>query len=177
MKKPDRVIGIDPGLDRTGWAVLEKHACADPVLASCGLIHTASGLPLPRRLELLFNELTAVIKEHAPESAAIEEMFFMKRSASASASVQARGVILLAAQTCGIEVCGYDPRTVKKNVSGSGAAEKPQMQRMVRLALRLEKELQPDDVSDAAALALCHLRMNAFKNLVQKGLAGTALRA
>ncbi|HOX22625.1 MAG TPA: crossover junction endodeoxyribonuclease RuvC [Elusimicrobiales bacterium] len=150
--------------------MLEKGRCAEPALKASGLIHTPAGLPLPQRLEQIFKELSAVIKEHAPSGAAIEEMFFTKRSTSAAASVQARGVILLAAQTCGLEICGYDPRTVKKNVAGSGSAEKPQMQRMVRLALRLEKELTPDDVSDAAALALCHLRMNAFNRLVEHNL-------
>ena len=175
-KKPNRVIGIDPGLDRTGWAVLEKAPCAEPVLAASGLIHTASGLPLPERLEQLFNELKSAITRHCPEEAAIEEMFFTKRSPSASASVQARGVILLAAQVCGLEIRGYDPRTVKKNVSCSGAAGKAQMQKMVRFALKLDRELKPDDVSDAAALALCHLRMSAFGKLVRQGLEKTALR-
>lgn len=176
-RAPERIIGIDPGLDRTGWAVLEKAPCADPVLHASGLIHTAAGLPLPLRLERLYNELKAVITEHKPAGAAIEEMFFTKRSASASASVQARGVILLAAQTCGLDITGYDPSTVKKNVSGSGRAEKPQMQRMVRLALKLDKELSPDDVSDAAALALCHLRMSAFSKLVRQGLEKAAIKS
>jgi crossover junction endodeoxyribonuclease RuvC len=154
-----RILGIDPGLDRTGWAVLEKTGPAAARLAAAGLIHTPAGMPLEKRLAAIYRELTMVIDSHSPDEAGIEEVFFSKRADTQANTTHARGVILLACELRGLQISAYNPRTIKKTVSGSGSSEKPQMQRMVQLLLNLKAPLQPDDVADAAAAGICHLRL------------------
>ena len=165
-----KILGIDPGLDRTGWAVLEKNGSAPPALVASGLIHTPARLPLEKRLTRIFDSLAGVINDHRPGEAAIEEVFFSKRAATQADTTHARGVILLACEKGGLSISAYNPRTIKKTISGSGSAEKKQMQRVVQLTLNLAALPEPDDVADAMAAALCHLRLAPFaKALVKAG--------
>ena len=161
-----KILGIDPGLDRTGWAVLEKNGAAPPGLLVSGLIHTPKNTPLEKRLVSIFDELSAVIKAHGPDEAAIEEVFFSKRADTQANTTHARGVILLACEKGGLPISAYNPKTIKKTVSGSGSAEKKQMQRVVQLTLKLDAIPEPDDVADAMAAALCHLRLAPFARAV-----------
>jgi len=154
-----KILGIDPGLDRTGWAVLEKDGAAPPRLAAAGLIHTLKNTLLEKRLATIFDELAARIKEHSPDEAAIEEVFFSKRADTQANTTHARGVILLACEKGGIPISAYNPKVIKKTVSGNGAAEKRQIQRIVQITLNLVSVPEPDDVADAMAAALCHLRL------------------
>ncbi|MDD4004895.1 MAG: crossover junction endodeoxyribonuclease RuvC [Elusimicrobiaceae bacterium] len=158
-----RILGIDPGLDRTGWAVVAKQGTADPFLVSSGLLHTGSGLPFPKRLERLFTGMTEIIRTTGPSAVAMEKMFFAKSAASVAQTVQARGVLLLAAGLAGLETAEYSPSAAKAAVTGSGTARKAQMQRMVQVILKLQDPLSPDDVADAAALALTHIRAAPFR--------------
>jgi crossover junction endodeoxyribonuclease RuvC len=153
-----RVLGVDPGVSETGWAVLASQVPAQPRLLASGIIRTAAGLPLPERLRLIHRALSAILAEHAPEAVAVEEMFFLKAAHTVRATLQARGVALLAAAEAGKEVREYNPRSVKLALTGSGSAAKAQMQGVVQKALDLPEPLRPDDVADAAAIALCHLR-------------------
>ena len=157
-----RILGIDPGLDRTGWAVLEKEGAAQPRLLASGLVHTPAGTRLEARLSAIYDELALLLASHRPAEAAIEEVFFSKRADTQANTTHARGVILLACEKAGVPISAYNPKIIKKTVSGSGTAEKRQMQRVVQLTLRLPAPLQPDDVADAAAAALCHLRLAPF---------------
>lgn len=152
-----RVLGIDPGLAETGWAVLEAAPGGGRLLAS-GLVRTEPPAALSERLNRLHEELGRVIEWHRPDAMALEEMFFLKAAHTVRACLQARGVILLAAAQGRLPVKEYNPRQVKSSLTGSGAAAKAQMQRMVQRALSLPEPLRPDDVADAAAIALCHLR-------------------
>ncbi len=154
-----RILGIDPGLDRTGWAVLYKNGAAQPGLAACGLIHTPKNTRLEKRLASIFDELAALIKAHSPDEAAIEEVCFSKRADTQANTTHARGVILLACEKGGLPISSYNPKMIKKTISGNGAAEKKQMQRVVQLTLNLPSIPEPDDVADAMAAALCHLRL------------------
>jgi crossover junction endodeoxyribonuclease RuvC len=166
-------LGIDPGLDRTGWAVLQNCGHSGFVLEACGLIHTPADESLPVRLDIIYNEIKKVASAFAPPAAAMEEMFFLKRAVTVSYTVQTRGVILLALHQCGLKVSSYLPKIVKLTICGNGAADKKQVQRMVQLTLKLEKELRPDDVADAAAIAICHLKtapLNAQIKAKQKSL-------
>lgn len=158
-----RILGIDPGLDRTGWAVVCKQGTANPFLVSSGLLHTDSQLPFPLRLEQIFKGMTGIIEAAGPSAVAMEKMFFAKSAASVAHTVQARGVLLLAAGMSGLEVTEYSPPTIKAAVTGSGTAQKAQMQRMVQVLLNLAAPLSPDDVADAAAIALTHIRTAPFK--------------
>lgn len=158
------ILGIDPGLHETGWAVLDGAPSA-PRLAASGVIRTAPGAPLPRRLHAIHAELEAVLRGHKIESCAIEEMFFTTIAHTVRATLQARGVALLAIAQAGREVTEYNPKTVKLSLTGSGRAEKAQMQAVVQKALGLAGKLRPNDVADAAAIALCHLRAGRGKGL------------
>ncbi|MFA5139470.1 MAG: crossover junction endodeoxyribonuclease RuvC [Elusimicrobiota bacterium] len=163
-----RVLGIDPGVSETGWAVVEEG----PALLGSGIIRTAAGLPLPDRLLTIHEGLLRVLREFRPDSVAVEEMFFLQAAHTVRATLQARGVVLLAARQGGCPVQEYNPRQVKMTLTGSGAAAKAQMQKMVQHALRLAEPLRPDDVADAAAIALCRLRQNRAKSLRVLGSIG-----
>jgi len=159
-----RVLGVDPGLHETGWAVIDG-ASASPRLIASGVIRTLPGVMLPLRLKAIHAELSAVIAEHAPDSCAMEEMFFTTIATTVRATLQARGVALLAVAQSGREVHEYNPRAVKLALTGSGRAEKAQMQTVVQKALGHSEKLRPNDVADAAAIALCHLRAGRGKGL------------
>ena len=158
------ILGIDPGLHETGWAVLDG-APSSPRLVASGCIRTLPGVPLPQRLNAIHKELEAVLLGHKIESCAMEEMFFTTVANTVRATLQARGVALLAMAQAGHGVTEYNPKTVKLSLTGSGRAEKAQMQTVVQKALGLADKLRPNDVADAAAIALCHLRAGRGKGL------------
>jgi len=159
-----RVLGVDPGLHETGWAVLDG-APASPRLVASGVVRTLPGVPLPQRLKEVHAGLAAVIAEHSPESCAMEEMFFTTVAVTVRATLQARGVALLAIAQAGHLVHEYNPKTVKLSLTGSGRAEKTQIQSVVQKVLGLADKLRPNDVADAAAIALCHMRAGRLKGM------------
>jgi crossover junction endodeoxyribonuclease RuvC len=158
------ILGIDPGLHETGWAVLDGAPSAARLVAS-GVIRTLPGVPLPLRLKAIHAELSVVLSGHKIQAVAIEEMFFTTIATTVRATLQARGVALLAIAQAGHAVTEYNPKTVKLSLTGSGRAEKAQMQTVVQKALGLADKLRPNDVADAAAIALCHLRAGRGKGL------------
>jgi crossover junction endodeoxyribonuclease RuvC len=105
---------------------------------------------------LLYDGLQALLREHRPDAAAIEELFFGKNVNTAISVGQARGVALLALAQAGVPIHEYKPLAVKQAVAGYGGADKKQMQEMVRLTLRLATIPRPDDAADAVAIAICH---------------------
>jgi len=157
------VLGIDPGVSETGWAVLSGGDSTQPRLAGSGVVRTTPAQELPARLRLIHEAVSRLISRHRPDAVAVEEMFFLKAAHTIRCALQARGVILLAAAQADCPVSEYNPRTVKATLTGSGAADKPQMQRVVSRSLGLACLLRPDDVADAAAIALCHLRAGRIK--------------
>jgi len=167
------ILGIDPGLDRTGWAVIIKNGVNQPVLSASGLIHTSARMPLEKRLAAIYDELTEAIIKNRPEEVAIEEVFFSKRADTQANTTHARGVILLACEKMSLPITGYNPRVIKKTVSGNGNALKQQMQKIVQLTLKLEKIPEPDDVADAMAAALCHIRISPYAKALKKAAALT----
>ncbi|MBI4057620.1 MAG: crossover junction endodeoxyribonuclease RuvC [Elusimicrobia bacterium] len=162
-----KVLGIDPGLAQTGWAVVEQGQDTQSfTLRGAGLIKTTPGESLPQRLQRIQSTLTQVLKEHAPQSVAIEEIFFLKAAKSILGTSQARGVILVATTQSGVPLSEYNPRQVKIVLTGNGQAKKNQMQKMIQMLLKLHSPPRPDDVADAMAIALCHLRSNRYKKLI-----------
>ncbi len=159
------VLGIDPGVSETGWAVLDSSVPAAPRLLASGVIRTSPPAALSERLRDIHAAVSGVLETHRPDSVAIEELFFLKAAHTVRATLQARGVILLAAAQARKPVSEYNPRTVKLALTGSGGAQKQQMQRVVQSALKLSEILRPDDVADAAAIALCHVRSSRYKSL------------
>ena len=109
------------------------------------------------RLQKIFSELTAIIAEHRPETAAIEDVFYAVNVKTALKLGQVRGVAMLAASSCGLEVAEYSPLSIKSAVVGYGKAEKEQVQQMVTRLLNLPAPPEPTDASDALAIAICHI--------------------
>ncbi len=158
-------LGIDPGTALTGYALVRQDA-GDPELLTAGVIRTTAGEPLASRLQAIYREVLRLAEEYRPHAAAVEEVFFSRNVRTALAVGHARGVVLLALAEAGVPVLEYKPTVVKQSVTGYGAADKTQMQEMVRLLLHLPEVLQPDDAADAAAIALCHLQHERFSSAV-----------
>jgi crossover junction endodeoxyribonuclease RuvC len=150
------VLGIDPGLTRCGYAVIDA-APGRPTAVAMGVIRTPAADSLPSRLAALQAELSALIQEFTPDAVAVEHVFFQVNVRTAMSVGQASGLALAAAARAGCEVAQYTPNQVKDAIAGWGAAPKAQVQKMVQLRLGLPKPPQPADAADAAALALCHL--------------------
>lgn len=151
-----RILGIDPGIARTGWGVIEIPASRRIKVKNYGCIETSANLESPKRLLKIYNSILNIIDEYSPDVLAIEELFFNTNTKTAFIVGQARGVILLAGATKSISVAIYTPLQVKVAVTGYGRAQKDQMGQMVRNLLGLKTVPKPDDVSDALAVALTH---------------------
>jgi len=151
-----RVLGIDPGSETTGWGVVEGDA-RRYALVNYGVVRAAARERFAARLALVSAGVEEALRKFRPDVCAVEEAFYAVNVKTALKLGQVRGVILLAAERAGVEIAEYAPRLVKRTVVGYGAAEKHQVQEMVRVLLRLRETPQPHDAADALALALCHL--------------------
>lgn len=152
-----RVLGIDCGGEYTGYGVVEQDEAGGLRCIVCGAVRLNTKRPLPQRLSQIFHELQAVVEKHQPEVAAVEEVFYAANAKSALKLGQVRGVALLLASECGLEVAEYAPLAIKSAVVGYGKAEKVQVQMMVTRLLKLDSPPEPQDASDALAVAICHL--------------------
>ena len=150
-----RVLGIDPGLGRCGWAVVERAAGSTTALGY-GTVHTRGEAVAPRLAELAAR-LREVVARFQPDSCAIERLFVNANVRTAMTVGQASGVALLTAAEQGLPVASYTPSQVKRAVTGTGAAPKAQIGYMVRALLDLDVTPTPADTADALAVALCHL--------------------
>lgn len=165
-----RVLGVDPGFATTGVAVVERAGGKlRPVLV--GTLKTPASEPQARRLALLWQGMTALIAEHAPQVVAIERLFFNANVKTAMAVGQASGVALAAAAQAGLEVHEYTPPEVKQSVVGVGNASKNQVQTMVAALLGLDAPPQPADAADACALAICHITRGGLAAALAKQMA------
>ena len=149
-----RLLGLDPGLKRTGWGVIEASGNHLSFVA-CGLISADPKASLAQRLAIIFDELSILIKRFGPAEAAVEETFVNKNPSSALKLGQARGIALLAPARAGLLVAEYSPNLVKKTVVGVGHAAKQQVQMMVQTILP-QSAVESEDESDALAVAICH---------------------
>lgn len=152
------VIGIDPGLATVGFGVIrtEKNVIT-PV--SYGCIRTSAEKESPQRLLEIYTEVIALFEKYAPEAVAVERLFFNKNVTNAMGVSEARGVIILAAQQKQIPVFQYTPLQVKQAITGSGRADKKQMQEMIKRLLNLGEIPKPDDAADGLSIALCHINI------------------
>ena len=148
------ILGLDPGLGTTGWGLIRAEGNRLSHLAN-GQLKTDAKESLPRRLAHLDSMLAALIADHAPSAAAVEEVFVNMNPQSTLKLGQARGVVLLGAARAGIEVGEYTPATVKKAVVGVGGADKTQVHAMVARLLPGIAIAGPD-AADALAVAICH---------------------
>ncbi len=150
------ILGIDPGLNVTGYAVLRCRGQGFEV-AEAGVIRPLRNIPLEQRLWQLHQDLQELLRTWSVEALALEDLFtHYRQPRTAILMGHARGVICLAAAQAGVPVVAYAPAEVKKLITGHGRASKDQMQRAVALQLGLAQVPSPPDVADAMALALCH---------------------
>jgi len=156
-----RIFGIDPGSERTGYGCVETDGRRHRLVA-CGAIVATAGDTFPHRLARIHRELTVQLSTCRPDCVAIENLFHAKNARSALKLGHARGVAMLAAIQAGCDIVEYTPAEVKRAVVGYGRAEKQQVQQMIMLLLGLEKAPKPFDVSDALAVAICHLHSQPF---------------
>lgn len=152
---PVRYLGIDPGLNRTGYALVERSA-RGPRLLEGGVLRSRNADTLAVRVHELASGLRDVLQEHEPKAVAIEQVFSMVRNPkTAILMAHARGALLAAIVEHGVPVIHYTPAQIKKLLTGSGRASKDQIQGAVKAELRLREVLEPNDVADASAVALC----------------------
>ena len=152
----ERILGIDPGLNITGYGVLARTP-RGPKLEEAGVVRGGSGGPIPPRLNKIHKSLEEVISSLKPSAVAIEQLYsHYKRPRTSILMRHARGVICLVAAQHDIPVFDYAATNVKKLLTGNGRAPKSQMQNAVQRELALSKVPEPADVADALAIALCH---------------------
>jgi crossover junction endodeoxyribonuclease RuvC len=152
-----RVLGIDCGSEYTGFGVVEQSENRELVCCATGAIKLRPRDSMAYKLQQIFVELSAIIAQHKPEVAAIEDVFYAVNVKSALKLGQVRGVAMLAASTCGLTVAEYSPLSIKSAVVGYGRADKNQVQQMVMRLLRLPEAPKPSDAADALAIAICHI--------------------
>ena len=150
-----RVLGIDCGSEKTGYGVIASDGGEHRLIAA-GVIRTSPKWAFEKRLLEIAEGLRRLIREHAPEFAAVEEVFYSANVKTALKLAQVRGVALLAIAEAGMNLAEYSPLEVKMSVVGYGRAEKSQVQMMVRSLLRLPEAIQSQDACDALAVAICH---------------------
>ncbi len=161
-----RIIGIDPGLRRTGWGVIESDGVHLRYVAS-GTVESDASQDLSDRLSQIYQGLSGILADHAPEEAAVEQTF-VNRDAGATLKLgQARGVAMLAPAMTGINVAEYAPNKVKKTVVGSGHAKKAQIRAMIKQLLPLARP-NSEDAADALAIAITHAHHRLASKLEQK---------
>ncbi len=149
-----RIIGIDPGLRRTGWGVIESEGSSLRFIAS-GTIKSTDKAELAVRLEQLYRGLDAVISSHKPDEAAVESTFVNKDATATLKLGQARGIAMVVPALAGLKVAEYAPNQVKKTVVGAGHGDKGQIRMMVKI-LMPKAVFDSDDAADALAIAICH---------------------
>jgi crossover junction endodeoxyribonuclease RuvC len=156
------VLGIDPGTAVTGFGVVVRGPAGRVRLLECGVIRTAAGEPLARRIRDVYEGVVRLIERHRPHAVAVEDVFQGKNVRSALTLGHARGAILLAASLREIPLAEYTAPEVKKAVVGTGRATKDQVAYMVQQQLRLKDPPTPHDAADGVAVALCHCMMGAW---------------
>jgi crossover junction endodeoxyribonuclease RuvC len=148
------ILGIDPGLQKTGWGIIKSNGSNLSFIA-CGTIKTNAAFPIEQRLAELHKHLSQVITLYTPEQAAIEETFVNNNPISSLKLGQARGALILSLSMAGLPVSEYAPNLIKKTVVGVGRAEKQQIEAMIKILLPGSKT-DGADSADALAVAICH---------------------
>lgn len=149
------ILGIDPGLATTGYAVISKERGGKLNSLDWGIIETNKTASFSHRLETIARDLNRLISRHRPDAAAVESLFFATNQKTALQVAQARGVILLTLQQKKIRLIEFTPLQIKSQITNYGHASKQQMQSMVKRLLGLKSIPRPDDAADALALAIC----------------------
>ncbi len=173
------ILGLDPGTASTGFGVISVAGNRLHAL-EYGVMETAAGVPLERRLEQIFMQMGELLARYHPSATAVESLFFNANVRTALAVGQARGVTLLACSQAGCEVFEYTPQQIKLAVVGYGKASKEQVMQMVRVLLVLPAAVRSDHAADALGVAICHANTCGIRDSIRKsgqaGAAGGSLR-
>lgn len=151
-----KVIGIDPGFNKTGFGIVEQNG-SKLTVCEFGVIRPDTDAPLEQKLSCVFKEIQRLCELYKPDMASIEELFFVNNVRSGIKVGEMRGVLVLACALAGIPVYHYTPKQIKQAVTGTGAADKEQVARMVQILTGAEVRKIPLDAYDALAAAVCHL--------------------
>jgi crossover junction endodeoxyribonuclease RuvC len=165
-----RVIGIDPGLTRTGYGMVQRDGGA-LTCRGFGVVETPAGEPTARRLFELQSAISKVLRSYKPNVVAVERVFFNANVQTAMSVGQASGIVLATAAEAGTDVVTYTPTEVKQSVVGYGGATKAQIGLMVASLLRLVAPPDPPDAADACALAICHINRSRLARAIDEALA------
>jgi crossover junction endodeoxyribonuclease RuvC len=160
-------MGVDPGTQHTGYGVVAEQS-GQPVALDWGVISPRPSLALADKLRAIYTALQACLDVHHPDILAVEELFFAKNVRSAVTLAHARGVVLLAAATVGLEVVTYSPLEIKQAVVGYGRADKRQVQAMVQVLLKIRGPIPSEDAADALAIALCHVQAQRLRSKLER---------
>jgi crossover junction endodeoxyribonuclease RuvC len=161
-----RVIGIDPGSETLGWGVVEGSGLRYS-LVDFGTVKSSPKQQFSKRLLKVYQGVEEIIDKYSPDALAVEDTFYAVNVGVALKLGQVRGIMLLLAEQRGLEIAEYSPRLVKQTVVGYGAAEKHQVQEMVRVLLRMKTVPTPHDAADALAIAICHFHHAGVKTKVK----------
>ena len=153
-RQPIRILGIDPGLRRTGWGLIEASGNR-LIHVACGSVETSEQAELGSRLLIIYNGLCQIIDRYRPHEAAVEATFVNTNAAATLKLGQARGIAMLVPAQAGLTVGEYAPNLVKKTIVGAGHGEKPQIRMMIGMLLP-KADPQSEDAADALAIAICH---------------------
>ena len=165
------ILGLDPGLRRTGWGVIRTDGWRVSHVANG--VCASKGSDVPSRLASLYRMLSRVVEAHEPDVAAVESVFVNRDGSGTLKLGQARGVVLLAPALAGVKVFEYAPNSVKKSVVGVGHAEKRQVEEMVRLQLP-RAEIAGSDSADALAVALTHAFVGRYSEVLEDAISKSA---
>ena len=165
-----RVLGIDPGLENTGWGIVDSQG-SRLIFIAAGVVKTKPADPVAQRLLKIHEGLSQVIRDWQPETSAIEETFVNKNAASSLKLGQARGVAILVPASYGLEVAEYSANLVKKSVVGTGHAAKDQVGMMIKMLLPGCGEMAAD-AADALAVAICHVHHAQSNQMIHAALKG-----
>ncbi len=155
MNQPQRVIGIDPGFGRVGYGVVEVEGRGKYRPVTYGCLETTQGVSFEKRLQEIDDMMQELIARYPSDVVMVEQLFFSKNVTTGLKVAHARGVVLLAAARAGIPVRDVNPLHVKQAITGTGGADKQQVQKMTQVLLGLKEMPKPDDAADALAVALC----------------------
>ncbi len=161
-------LGIDPGTATTGYGFVRLLEDGGLEAITFGVIRTPKDSSAPARLEMLYDQMNELLRQHHPDTAGVEKLFFQRNISTAIAVGQARGVALLSLQQAGVDVAEYTPNEVKQAVAGYGSADKRQVQEMVRTLLGLADIPRPDDAADALGIAITHLHTARYHFLAHR---------
>ncbi|MBN2209093.1 MAG: crossover junction endodeoxyribonuclease RuvC [Candidatus Coatesbacteria bacterium] len=171
-----RVLGVDPSCRSTGYGVVERGDRGEVSLVKYGTIPVRQRVSLPKTLEIIHSELKAIMAEFQPDVVSMEAVFYAQNVQSAFKLGAVRGVAMLAAETSGVPVVEYSTTSIKLAVAGFGRATKESVQKMVKVALNMERVPTPDDAADALAAAICHINTSGLRERVEASTVSSVKR-